>query len=222
MKTRGAISLVFDDGHKEIISDVLPLLKKYNIKATIAVPVNTEKVEHSKDTTIAFLNEWKNICTENGHELAAHGINHVPLPSLSDENLSEELRVSYEETLSATLIYPGGAFNERVKNIAMRYFSSARTTMWGMENLQPKDNYALKTINATKNNFAVWKWNIMALRAIVENKWLIETYHRVNNNTDDLHNVRPEELEAHLKFISLLPIKIDTVGEIIKLSEKNR
>jgi len=220
MKQRGAISLVFDDGYKEIISDVLPLLQKYNVKATIAVPVNTESVAHSSGATIAPLNDWKDICAKNGHELAAHGVNHVPLPSLSDENLNEELKTSHEGTLSDTLIYPGGAFDERVKKAAAQYFSSARTTIWGMESLQPDDSYALKTINATKNNFAIWKWNTMALWAAIENKWLIETYHRVNNGTDDLHNVHLAKLETHLKFINLLPVKIGTIQEIQKLNEK--
>jgi len=222
MKTRGAISLVFDDGYREIISDVIPLLKKYNITATIAVPVNAEKVEHSNDTTIVSLEEWSDICKENGHELAAHGVNHVPLTSLSDESLNEELKISHDKTSSSTIIYPGGAFDERVKKMTMQYFSAARSTKWGIENLYPDDIYALKTINATKNNFAVWKWNIMALRAILENKWLIETYHRVNTATDDFHNVQPKELEAHLKFISLLPIKISTIHDIQKLNERNK
>jgi len=216
MKTRGAISLVFDDGYQEIISDVLPLLKKYNIRATVAVPINTEMVEHSRDTTIASIEEWKSVCTENGHELAAHGINHIPLPSLSDEKLNEELKTSHEKTLANTLIYPGGAFDERVKKNSAQYFSAARTTIWGIENLRSNDNYALKTINATKKNFAAWKWNIMALRAVVENKWLIETYHRVNNDTNDFHTARLDMLESHLKFISLLPTKIGTIQEIIK------
>lgn len=219
MKTRGAISLVFDDGYEEIISDVLPLLKKYNIRATIAVPINTEKIEHSEGVTFASFEDWKNICAKNGHELAAHGLNHVALPSLSEEELTEELKTSHERTSSTTLVYPGGAFDERVKNIAKQYFSAARTTLWGLEDLKPKDRYALKTINATKNNFAVWKWNIMALRAFVENKWLIETYHRVNNETTDIHNVSIQNLEAHLKFISRLPIVINAIEEIIKLNK---
>lgn len=214
--------MVFDDGYKEVISDVFPLLQKYNVKATIAVPVNTESVEHSEDTIIAPLEEWVNICAKNGHELAAHGLNHVPLPSLSDEDLNKELKTSQERTSSTTLVYPGGAFDERIKKAATQYFSAARTTLWGIENLQPNDSFALKTINATKNNFAVWKWNLMALRAIIENKWLIETYHRVNDNTDDLHNISLRKLEAHLKFISLLPIKIGTMREISKSNRTNQ
>ena len=102
-----------------------------------------------------------------------------------------------------------------ISPFAKQYFSTARTTIWGIENMHPNDNYTLKTINATKNNFAVWKWNIMALYAFIRNKWLIETYHRVNDNIDDLHNVHLAKLEAHLKFISLLPIRISTIKGII-------
>lgn len=212
--TRGIISFVFDDGYSEILSDVLPLLEKYGIKATIAVPIETENVAKTENCTIPLISTWKEYCVQKGHELAAHGKNHLPLSTLSEEQTKQELSESKLATDASSLVYPGGAFDARVKKIAAEYFSSARTTKRGFETLPPKDNFELHTFNATQNNFAVWKWNLWALRALTEKKWLIETYHHVNR-PEKMHSVPLRNLEKHIKFISHLPIRIATIGQVI-------
>jgi peptidoglycan/xylan/chitin deacetylase (PgdA/CDA1 family) len=212
--TRGIISFVFDDGYSEIMSDALPLLEKYKIKATIAVPIETEKVAKTENSNVSSLSSWKEYCFKKGHELGAHGKNHSPLSTLSEEQIRQDLSESKTATNASSLIYPGGAFDPRVKRIATEYFSSARTTKRGFETFPPKDKYELCTFNATQKNFAPWKWNFWALRAMVENKWLIETFHHVNH-PDKIHSVQLTELEAHIKFINQLPIRIATIGQVI-------
>jgi len=212
--TRGIISFVFDDGYSEIMSEALPLLEKYGIKATIAVPIETEKIANTENASIPSLATWKEYCEQKGHELVAHGKNHLPLSTLTEEMIKLELSESKEKTGANTLVYPGGAFDARVKKIASEYFSSARTTKRGFEELPPKDNFELHTFNATQKNFSPWKWNFWALRALTENKWLIETYHHVNR-PDKIHSVQSEELETHIKFISHLPVRIATIGQVI-------
>ena len=212
--TRGIISFVFDDGYSEIMSEVLPMFEKHGISTTVAVPIATEDVAIKENSSIPSLEDWKKYCSTNNHELAAHGKNHVPLSNLSEEQISEELKESKEKTNANTLIYPGGSFNARVKKITSDYFSSARTTKRGFETLPPKDFFELHTFNATQKNFSFWKWHLWALRALAENKWLIETYHHVNH-PDKIHSVPLKELEAHIKFIKHLPIRIATIGQII-------
>ncbi|MDO8512085.1 MAG: polysaccharide deacetylase family protein [bacterium] len=213
LKPRGIISFVFDDGYSEIMSEALPLFEKYGFRATVAVPVNAKKVVVPPNTSVLSLDTWKDYCAKKGHELAAHGLSHVPLPSLSDEQIQKELKESKEKTNATTLIYPGGAFDKRVKEISSQYFSAARTTKRGWENLPPKDFFALNTFNASRNNFSVLKWNLWALKAYWGNKWLIETYHHVNQ-ANELHSVQLHSLESHLRFIRHLPVRFATIAEV--------
>lgn len=219
--TRGIISFVFDDGYTEIMSEVLPVLEKYGIKATIAVPVETENITRSENATVAPLPMWKEYCEQKGHELAAHGTNHLPLPTLSEEQMRQELAESKEKTGANILIYPGGAFNNSVKKVAAEYFSAARTTKRGFETIPPKDKFELFTFNASQKNFSVWKWNIWALWAVLTNRWLIETYHHVNRS-DKMHSVALADFEAHVKFISRLPVRVATLGNIISENFHNQ
>lgn len=203
---RGAVSLVFDDGYKEIYDLVLPLLKKYNLKAVFAVPVNVSEVP---------LEKWKEVAEKEGHEIAAHGINHTDLTTLSEIELDEELRRNSETLKISTLVYPGGGSNEKVRNAAKKYFSAGRTVLWGFEKIKPKDPYSLKTFNANRKNFRVWKWNLLALWACLTNSWMIETYHRVTSDPEVFHTVLLKDLEAHFRFLSRLPVKNETIKESI-------
>lgn len=213
MKPRGIVSFVFDDGYSEIMSEALPLLEKYGFRATIAVPIETNKVAETEKVSVASLAAWKDYCQTHEHELAAHSVNHLPLSTLSDEKVENELRESKNQTGATTLIYPGGAYDERVKKIAAKYFTAARTTKRGWNTLPPANNFALNTFNATQKNFSVWKWNIWALKAWLNNDWLIETFHHVNHDSA-LHSVKLSELEAHLKFLKRLPIRFATIAEV--------
>lgn len=213
MFSRGAISLVFDDGYREVFEKVLPLLKKYGIRATFAVPVNTDYVAEREKAYLTSFAEWKSALEKDGHELAAHGTNHLAFTRLSDSDLWSELHVAKEQTSASTLVYPGGAHDKRVKKLASEFFKIARSTTWGIESNPPSDKFALKTINATNKNFRVWKWNLMALWALFAGKWLIETYHRFN--AEDLHSVDIGAFENHIKFLNKLKISI------VMLRDKN-
>jgi|GEM_PF-2021398 len=218
MRTRGAISFVFDDGYSEIMSEALPLLEKYGFRATIAVPVETEKVANIEQATIPSLASWRQYCQTHSHELAAHGVNHFALSTLSDEAVENELRESKNQTGATTLIYPGGAFDERINKIAEKYFKAARTTQRGWNTLPPNNFFALNTFNATVKNFSAWKWNLWAFNAWLNNSWLIETYHHVNRDRFS-HSVKLVELEAHLKFIRHLPVQFATIAEVVSSNQ---
>jgi len=216
MTKRGAVSLVFDDGYQEIFDLVLPLLRKYKIKATFGIPINTEKVASTEGAPVTSLEKWKETAQKEGHEIAAHGIDHLNLTTLSELELDKEMKVVDELTQASTIIYPGGAYDEKVKSISQKYYSAGRTTEWGFEKLKPTDLFALKTFNANRNNFNVNKWNLFSLSACLANLWMIETYHRVTEDPKILHSVSLSDLEKHLNFISRLPIKIGTINEIVK------
>lgn len=213
MKTRGAVTLVFDDGYRAVYEQILPLLRDYNVRAVFAVPLSTAPIANQE---VASPEEWLAAATHDGHEIVAHGIGHTDLTTLSNTALERELSEPAEILRTSTLIYPGGAHDDRVIDAAQKHYKAARTVLYGLNDMKPKDPMRLRTINFSKRNFSVLRANIHALRVYIHNKWLIETYHMVNQKPSDLlHSVVLEDLRAHLDFLTSIPVKITTIEEMI-------
>ncbi len=216
MKNRGAITLVFDDGYEDVRQQVLPLLQQYNVRAVFAVPTSPEHKTIANEP-VASIADWKKSAEAYGHELAGHGVTHNNLAAMPIQDMQQELQMSHEALSANSIVYPGGAYNDDVISAAQTYFTAGRTVKFGLETLPPKKPFELKTINYTKNNFSVARANAYSLLAYLRGKWIIETFHMVRNSHSDMkHFVYLDDLEAHLDFITSLPIEIDTIRNIMK------
>ena len=110
-----SVWLTFDDGYKDMYTNVLPLMEKYKTKGTFYIITN-------KVGMPGYLN-WKQIAQlkKAGMEIGCHTKNHYNLTSLSDNFLNEEIITSKQELekkLKTTIIafsYPIGKFDEKVK-----------------------------------------------------------------------------------------------------------
>jgi peptidoglycan/xylan/chitin deacetylase (PgdA/CDA1 family) len=111
------IIFTFDDGDKSWVTNVLPLLKKYNFKATFFVTAGllNKKGFLSEDDLIKL--------KESGMEIGTHGFSHYPLNKLGDEELKFELgfskkyieRIIKEEIKSFS--FPNGVYNRKIINL---------------------------------------------------------------------------------------------------------
>ncbi len=215
MRNRGTITLVFDDGYQAIYDAIIPLLKKYNVRAVFAIPIHPPQnsIEGEK---LAPLADWQHAAKLDGHELAAHSLTHTNLTELADKALIKELQEPSKILSATTLIYPGGAYNDRVVKQSSKYYTAARGVTRGFETIPPRDSMRLKTINFSKRNFSPARANTHALKAFIGDLWLIETYHMVSKKLSPLsHSVLLDEFEAHLDFITSIPIQIKTISDII-------
>ena len=216
MNNRGVITLVFDDGYKDVYEQVVPLLAQYNVKAVFAVPMSPE---HQKiaDEKVGSIADWQKAADAYGYELASHGVTHNNLATMLKNDMQQELQKSQEIISATSVVYPGGSYNDDVLAEASKYFTAGRTVKFGLETLPPKKPFELKTINYTKKNFSVARANTYAMLAFLQGKWLIETFHMVRNTHSDMkHFVHLGDFEAHLDFITSLPIEIDTMRNILK------
>lgn len=214
--TRGVITLVFDDGYEAVYNSVVPLLRHYRMPAVFALPLNSKKLEATEQRKIKPWQEWRHLRDE-GHELAAHSVTHTNLTKLSDEALRTELKNPSITLQTRTLVYPGGAFDDRVVHSAARYYTAARTTQRGFETLPPQNPLKLKTFNFSRNNFSLLKANVFALWACITNSWLIETYHMIDeNNREMIHTVHTHKFAQHLQFINNLPVNIQTIKDVMQ------
>jgi peptidoglycan/xylan/chitin deacetylase (PgdA/CDA1 family) len=118
--------LTFDDGYLDNYQNLLPLLKKYQIKAVIFVLADSSynHWDVKKGEPRAELMNQKQIleCHQSGYvEIASHGLTHQHLPTLNDEALENEL-VESKKILEiiinnriVSFAYPYGDYNKREK-----------------------------------------------------------------------------------------------------------
>lgn len=213
MPTRGAVTIIFDDGYTKVFETVVPLLTRYRIPGVFAVPLDNMAIERTEQRPVTAWSDWKTI-EVSGHEIAAHSVSHRDLTGLDDTELDIELREPEHALGATTIVYPGGAHDERVVAAAQKHYRAGRTVVKGFEDMDPVDPLRLKSYNFTQKNFSVWKANALVAWAYLTNRWLIETYHMVDD-PDLVHSVPLAQFQKHLDFIKHLPIATQTIKERI-------
>lgn len=213
----GLITLTFDDGYTSIFENVLPLLNQYDIPGVFAIPLDHTSIEKTEKKPITKYQSWLTATANSNqprHEIAAHGIAHRDFTKLSDTDLQSELLEPRDVLNAKTLIYPGGAYNKQVINLAQKYYLAARTVQSGINRRSPESPLTLLTYNWSQTNWSLYKANLLALWASISNHWLIETYHLIDNQLDLLHTVPLSDFTAHLIFINHLTIKFTNIKDV--------
>lgn len=206
----GILTLVFDDGYTHIYEDVVPLLDKNDLPGVFAIPLERQAVAASESLATTTWQAWLPLAAR-GHEVAAHGISHVDLTTFNDNELHRELREPQEKLQATTLVYPGGSYNDRVVTAAKEIYQAARTVHTGFEQLPPRDPFTLHTINYSQRNWSLYKANLRVWWAKLTNKWLIETYHVVSDESQATHYVPLAEFKRHLAFVKRSGISVKTI-----------
>jgi len=115
------VIITFDDGNEDVYKEAYPILKKYGFVATFYV-VQTYVNGRDMVTT----DQLKELI-KNGWEIGSHSKNHVSLPSISEDLLPEEIRISklnLEDKLGVPInsfAYPFGEINENVVRLTSNY-----------------------------------------------------------------------------------------------------
>ena len=139
--------LTFDDGYKNFFDIVMPILDKFNFKATIfIVPKLIGGISQwrKKELQSALLN-WNEIykIIEAGHEIGSHGLYHRDFLYLSKEELIQEIVGSkklIEENVKIPVVsfsYPWNRYNSQILEIVKK----------------SGYKYAIKTGKKCRNNF---------------------------------------------------------------------
>ena len=120
-----AVALTFDDGYRDFLEDVAPVLEEYGFSATIFLVADRVGETNAWDARHGDpprrLLSWKEAgdLALRGIELGSHSRTHRPLPDLPDEALHEEIAGSkaiLEDQLGLEVkhfSYPHGLFDGR-------------------------------------------------------------------------------------------------------------
>ena len=159
------VVLTFDDGYANNYIHAFPLLKRYNMKATIYII--TERFHQNwatdKDTKLSSdeLNSEAMLTHEMIHEMIDSGLieigshtkHHVNLPTLSSEQQEEEIaqsKVIIEQQygiICKSFAYPFGFFNTTSVSLVQKYgYTSAVTTVPKLISWEDKNRYEIPRI----------------------------------------------------------------------------
>lgn len=133
------LAITFDDGYKDNLYNVAPLLCRRNIPFTVYIASDFIKNQASGFLSPSELIELSKL---PGVTIGAHGKSHVHMSKCNPEDLIVELRDSkkYLEDLISlpvtTLAYPYGDFNQQVRDTALgEGYALASTSDIGINNL---------------------------------------------------------------------------------------
>ncbi|RJQ37973.1 hypothetical protein C4559_02740 [Candidatus Microgenomates bacterium] len=132
------IILTFDDGYRDFYTDVLPILKKYNVKATAYIISGfTGRPNHLTKQQL------QEIINSRLVEIGAHTVDHVWLKGKSSKDVTYEVTTSkkqLEEEFQiqiTSFAYPFGAFDQQALEIVKNAgFKTATSTIPGIEQNQ--------------------------------------------------------------------------------------
>ncbi|MEG0872448.1 MAG: polysaccharide deacetylase family protein [Clostridia bacterium] len=117
------VVLTFDDGFLDVYKNAYPLLKKYNLKATIFVVA-----DFTKKHGYCNIDQLKEMLDSGLVKIESHTITHRRLATLKDLDLNNELKNSKQFLTdnvgveSTVLCYPYGSFNNKVANAAKEWY----------------------------------------------------------------------------------------------------
>jgi len=115
---KDTVALTFDDGLENFYTNALPLLKKYNMKASLYIMTGVRSPEYL--TT----DQMKEIDKTGLVEIGSHTVYHADLPTKTPEEQDKELRGSkkmLEDLLGheiSVICYPYGDYNSEVEALA--------------------------------------------------------------------------------------------------------
>ena len=158
------IIITFDDGYKDLISSVLPILKKHNFNATCFIVSSllgkknlwdaSKKNFVEKDLmNLSDAREW----IDNGMFIGSHSHNHLDLTSLNNDKITDELTYSkkiLEDKIGIKVknfSYPYGKVNNLVYKKTKEIFEKATTTNRGRFDIKNHDFHLIPRIDMGKN-----------------------------------------------------------------------
>lgn len=206
------VTLTFDDGHEDNITNALPLLNQYGFKTTQCYA--TQHVE-GVPSAIAGVKAFYN----SGHEICSHTVSHPDLRTLSETQLRYELSHSKEVLESIigepvkNFASPYGGYNAYVNTVINDYYQSHRTVDEGFNSKDNFDVYRLRVQNV-QNTTTLAEFQSWLEQAKATNTWLILVYHRVADDAGQFDSY-PTDFAAQLEAIKQSGLTVKTFQDAL-------
>ena len=136
------VILTFDDGYDDNYTELLPLLQKYQIKATVFIIGNSLGSSHKMTAE-----QVKELSDSGLVTVQSHGYTHHDMDVMGEAELEHELGETYRVITRITgkipsvLCYPTGKYSSRTIEVAQRYYNFGLRMNGGMYNTSVDDPY---------------------------------------------------------------------------------
>lgn len=189
------ITYSFDDGTFNQLAKAIPLLDKYNLKATFNLITSIE-------------NDWEGYkaAAENGHEIASHTITHPNLKEFDKETQTKELKESkklIEKMVGqecVTLAYPycfGGdveltkKYYISARGCSSEYISPETDNLFDLSSFPIGSAYNIKTAEDLNN---------IVDKGLEQKRWTVFLIHGIDND-NGFSPLETVELERHFQYV---------------------
>ncbi len=211
----GIVTLTFDDGSLSQIQTALPVLKA---KAQNAVfYVNSGNI--GEDTFMTWT-QVINLHT-TGHEIAAHTVNHIELPTVPIATMSTEVNQDYDTIAAQGIVTtdfasPFGAYDNNMLSIVAKRFNSHRAFANQGLNVWPYNKYVLY-VHYVTNQTSEAQAQAWVNQAIAQDAWLIMVFHEIFPTVDptDDYSWQTAKFQTFLDFLNSKGIKAKTVQQVL-------
>jgi len=216
-KTKGLVSLTFDDGLKSQYLLAFPEMQKYDYKGTLFLLANQTGFFEGRE--LMTLTEAKEMQTK-GWEIGSHGVKHE---AIDEGNLYKQIVVSKEILQSngflvETFACPGGC-NEsvyQIRELGKANYLTIRSLDWGENDLSNYDPKRLssKWMNNINTPEEVCGWIKYSKE---NNRWLILIFHGIDETNSPIHpyDTSLENFKKILNCIDELNIEVKTIKEVL-------
>lgn len=153
-----SIVITFDDGYKDVFTNAYPILKMYNIPATVFITTDYIQLPvTSHQSPVNEMMSWEDILEmiDNNISIGSHTVSHPKLSALTDNEIERETGESkdiIQRHINKEVVcfsYPYGGrdfFNERIKEMLKKNgYQCACSTIYGINDLN-SDLFELKRI----------------------------------------------------------------------------
>ena len=210
------MSLTFDDGHKTVLTNAVPLLESYCITATAYIVPAWTNLDPQTYMT------WDDIAAvqDAGWDIGSHGMTHHKLTEVDPADLHWEIGQSQALLQNRgfparTFSLPNESYNETVMDVVRQYYESCKTDRGINPGMNDVDPYMIQSqLTLSWRPFEYYQAHIDSV--LVTGGWYVLNNHVLRDDCDGSNwCVRTEQLTEVIEYALANRVKIANIDEVM-------